>query len=310
MAESTVARYRKLTAAFKQSPLYPPVAADDPEALVESLARDLEAAGKPPNSLTDTICNIAACVGSQEIIAGAFEAGWLRPETAWTALYFAVAAQQLPIVRHLLVVWGVGRINGADNVLHHCYEMAAYQGDTAMLEWLTATQSRTNDFAVYMGAIDGNQPATADWARERGCRLNTAVMGMACRRARWWFLVWATDVTPAERRPHWPEWRYDGLTCDAAAGGHIDVIAWLRANDCPWSPDCWMTAFEAGQFPTLRHLTLAGCPRGHFPEALDGVLAWLQTRHFEVSAADVEASPLSPDERGHLLEVIRRHSEP
>ena len=46
----------------------------------------------------------------------------------------------------------------------------------------------------------------------------------------------------------------------AASQGHINVIKWLRANNCPWSQYTCAHAAEHGHLDVLQWLRANGCP--------------------------------------------------
>ena len=44
-------------------------------------------------------------------------------------------------------------------------------------------------------------------------------------------------------------------------GGHLDVIKWARANDCPWDEDICSLAAQRGHLDVLKWARANGCPR-------------------------------------------------
>ena len=55
--------------------------------------------------------------------------------------------------------------------------------------------------------------------------------------------------------------RRDGTTCEAvAACGQLDVLKWLRANNCPWDQLTCAAAAEHGHLHVLRWACENGCP--------------------------------------------------
>ena len=46
----------------------------------------------------------------------------------------------------------------------------------------------------------------------------------------------------------------------AADGGHIEVIAWLRAQGCSWDKFTFFTAIRGGHLDLLQWLREQGCP--------------------------------------------------
>ena len=49
----------------------------------------------------------------------------------------------------------------------------------------------------------------------------------------------------------------------AAAGGHLEVLQWLRANGCPWDVNTCRRAFAGGHYDMLEWAKANGCP-SHF----------------------------------------------
>jgi hypothetical protein len=54
---------------------------------------------------------------------------------------------------------------------------------------------------------------------------------------------------------------WDKRTCDAAArGGHLEVLLWARSRGCPWGAStCWKAA-RGGHLAVLQWLRVSGCP--------------------------------------------------
>jgi hypothetical protein len=48
-------------------------------------------------------------------------------------------------------------------------------------------------------------------------------------------------------------------TC-AAAGGHLEVLKWLREQNCPWVEKTWANAAAGGYLEVLKWLRQHHCP--------------------------------------------------
>jgi hypothetical protein len=56
-------------------------------------------------------------------------------------------------------------------------------------------------------------------------------------------------------------WTWNPGTCgSAAAGGHIHMLRWLRANGCPWGGSTCSVAAATGQLESLKWCRANGCP--------------------------------------------------
>jgi hypothetical protein len=54
---------------------------------------------------------------------------------------------------------------------------------------------------------------------------------------------------------------YETSRMNAAAGGHLEVLKWLREEGCPWDADaCACAARGGGQMEVLRWARANGCP--------------------------------------------------
>ena len=47
---------------------------------------------------------------------------------------------------------------------------------------------------------------------------------------------------------------------DAAKGGHLEVLKWARANDCPWGALTCAWAAKCGHLEVLQWARENGCP--------------------------------------------------
>ncbi len=303
----TVSRYHRRVADCALEPFYLACAQDDLRALTNVLAPN------PTPDDIDRVCRIAACAGSERIIARAFEAGWWTTQSGPDVLYYAVAGRQVALARRFFTEWGVGGLRNVDCILRECCVIAAFQADWQMLAWLSyfadgdafnPREGRFN-YAVYIGAIYGNRSDVVEWAHRRGIAVNDCVRWNAARYGRLWFLRWTKEALSAWRSDFAKAGSAD-LTSAATLGGHIDVLIWLRCAGCQWAPDCWYQALNAGHFHVLKYLAENGCPMGTFPRVLVDELNWLHSRGFVASAEDVVGSDLSPDDQAHLLKIIGR----
>lgn len=55
-------------------------------------------------------------------------------------------------------------------------------------------------------------------------------------------------------------WQTEYLCEAAAMGGHLEVLQWLRVNNCPWDRDTCAYAAMRGRFEFLKWARLNGCP--------------------------------------------------
>ena len=53
---------------------------------------------------------------------------------------------------------------------------------------------------------------------------------------------------------------WDGLTREAAVGGHLHIIEWARSNGCPWDTETCSTAIKQGHLNILYWAVDNGCP--------------------------------------------------
>ena len=54
---------------------------------------------------------------------------------------------------------------------------------------------------------------------------------------------------------------FDKELCKAAArGGQLEVLQWLRENDCPWNADTYVGAAHGGKLKVLQWARKKGCP--------------------------------------------------
>ena len=85
------------------------------------------------------------------------------------------------------------------------------------------------------------------WARENGCEWEVQE-----------FSRYPDDIYPME---HLLAPGSDaGLCADAAMGGHIEVLKWLRAEGCPWDQWTCFFAVHQGHVEILRWARKNGCP--------------------------------------------------
>ena len=70
----------------------------------------------------------------------------------------------------------------------------------------------------------------------------------------------------------------EAVGCEAAAlGGHLEILRWARANDCPWNERTSWSAAGGGHLKVLKWLRENGCP-------WDEQIGWLaaQNGHMDV----------------------------
>jgi len=87
------------------------------------------------------------------------------------------------------------------------------------------------------------------------------------------------------------------LCADAAGGGYVEVLMYLREQSCPWGERCFLEAAAGGQLETLKWLRANGCPSGDADPGFEGntriagpaaqhghleVLTWLQENGYEL----------------------------
>jgi hypothetical protein len=79
-----------------------------------------------------------------------------------------------------------------------------------------------------------------------------------CLRLAWHGALAALQSACAERG--WaPRLPHDVSTCAAAAAGeHVEVLQWLRANDCPWNFNIIQSAARGVHVPVLEWLAVNG----------------------------------------------------
>ncbi|KAL6045268.1 Ankyrin repeat domain-containing protein [Balamuthia mandrillaris] len=155
---------------------------------------------------------------------------------------------------HLGVVrWA--RKNGCQWDEHACAAAAAH-GHLEVLKWLHAHGCPWTEDTTDAAAEQGHF-GVLKWAYEHGCAINWEwIFHYAARRANKAMLEWAkktSKIRPSEvcmdlsyagdvellcwaRAKGFPfEPVFDQSPCGAAAAeGHLDVLKWLRENDCPW----------------------------------------------------------------------------
>jgi hypothetical protein len=87
------------------------------------------------------------------------------------------------------------------------------------------------------------------------------------------------------------------LCADAAGGGYVEVLMYLREQSCPWGERYFLEAAAGGQLETLKWLRANGCPSGDADPGFEGntriagpaaqhghleVLTWLQENGYEL----------------------------
>jgi len=64
--------------------------------------------------------------------------------------------------------------------------------------------------------------------------------------------------------PHctaYPIISWDVKTCiNAASNGHLELLKWARANQCPWSEETCAYAAQGGHFELLKWARMNECP--------------------------------------------------
>ena len=85
-----------------------------------------------------------------------------------------------------------------------------------------------------------------------------------------------------------------GLCADAAMGGHIEVLKWLRAEGCPWYYETCLFAVDKGHVELLRWARENGCP--WHPATRDKAAAKLGYTDDLGNLVDEVGDPLDEDE--------------
>ena len=113
---------------------------------------------------------------------------------------------------------------------------------------------------------------------------------------------------------HWegvPENKRSGLwdadTCtDAALGGHLDSLKYLRSQGCPWDSDTCANAAFGGHLEVLQWARAQGCPWDAFTcecAAMNGhleVLQWARSEGCDWNARTCKSAP-----KGGHFELLR-----
>jgi len=132
--------------------------------------------------------------------------------------------------------------------------VAVQHGHLHILQWLKA-QNCPWDSSVWWEAMRPTRANILAWLKRHFpphlLKINEVV---------YWghvdALSWLKDATPPD------VWAADtGLLCTLAARqGHLDVLQWLRQNDCPWNEATCTEAATHGHLTVLQWLRSQGCP--------------------------------------------------
>ena len=99
----------------------------------------------------------------------------------------------------------------------------------------------------------GRQLEPGQWLRtHEGFKLNAYIFGKACQGGNLEVIKWLRS----EDCP-WNEWACAG----AAKGGHLEILKWLRSEGFPWDEDACSGAAMNGHLEILKWLKSEGCPR-------------------------------------------------
>ena len=101
-------------------------------------------------------------------------------------------------------------------------------------------------------AVEGAQVETLKWLKsKKGYKLNGFDLSNACKRGHLEVLKWLRS----ENCP----WDAGACVC-AAEGGQLEALKWLREEGCPWDGRACIGAARGGHLETLKWLREEGCP--------------------------------------------------
>lgn len=213
--------------------------------------------------------------------------------------------------------------------------MAAAGGHLVTLQWL-----RTNgcpwDRLVCTNAASGGHLAVLQWARANGCSWNAeGCLSSAAKHGHLHIIRWMhttghswtqrkeetslpSEVSgDGESKPTWPSvipdrWGMEAME-QAARGGHLHVMQWMRANGCPWDARVCQMAALGGHLNVLEWACENGCQWGSWAcvNAIQGghlhVIEWAHTNGYPLDRDGFNCAWAAGP--GHLgvLQWLRAH---
>lgn len=138
------------------------------------------------------------------------------------------------------------------------YHGAAMYGHVHILEYLHTTHATYDAFAACAAAGQGHVHVL-EWFNEHGYILwQDRILQRAARENQIKVLEWACS------QPSTRFYRATGLTADimaeAAKGGHVEAMQWLRDHGTDWNTYVSDAAAREGKLEALRWLVDKGCP--------------------------------------------------
>jgi hypothetical protein len=223
---------------------------------------------------------------------------------------------------------------------------AAAAGNLHVLEW--SLSGRPGDHCRWSMPPRDSRPGHAaarnghmevlQWLHARGCPLDAITCASAARGGTWRCSSGRASkrgaggmIAPAPKRRaaatsrsfsgRAPMAARGARTCVvAAAYGHLDILQWARANDCPWDERTCLVAAAYGHLPALRWARQSGCPLDAWTCATmyNAAVAWGFTdvaAWLEANEAGSHLLPLWDDEympvvsRVDIAKMVRRAEE-
>ena len=154
-----------------------------------------------------------------------------------------------------LVKWLYARDCRIDGFLPEIVEC----GNLHILQWFYAMGGRLgNGYLCSRAALSGCLE-TVKWLYDHGCQLDYWTYKAAAQRGHVHILEWARQQDcKFPKRPYTE--RSESLTCYAAAGGHLEVLQWLRLHKFPWNDRVTSIAAREGHLEVLTWARDNGCP--------------------------------------------------
>ncbi|WZN62003.1 ANK_REP_REGION domain-containing protein [Chloropicon roscoffensis] len=130
---------------------------------------------------------------------------------------------------------------------------AAWGGHLNLLKKMdSAKELNINNYELCRSAAGGGDLATIKWLRSKGSQFDQGCVADAAGRGH---LEAIKEMrrskargTGESSRARWSEHAVE----EAAKGGHLGVVQWLRQNGCPWSSMTSLRAAQGGHFDVLK----------------------------------------------------------
>ena len=152
-----------------------------------------------------------------------------------------------------ILIWFYDKF-GLQNYGESMMIAAAGSGQQLVIEWLLENEVKWSPKTIYYAASNGHLDLIK-WAYSNGCPLNTNdanLCEVAAERLQLEVLKWLRS-----QNCFWSASTF----CKAVYGkDEIEFYKWMKDNGCPWDDDVFSIAVNCCKFETLKWLKENGCP--------------------------------------------------